>query len=63
LTSKFPCIFFNDYLAKQLMQGVEFHSHPIRLLGLGVSNQKNATAQEQQPWVELELEFEPWPEA
>jgi DNA polymerase-4 len=59
-------------LAKQLMQGVEFfdkqsgfaerHSHPIRLLGLGVSNQKNATAQEQQPWVELELEFEPWPE-
>ena len=60
-------------LAKQLMQSVEFfdkqsgfaerHSHPIRLLGLGVSNQKNATAQEQQPWVELELEFEPWPEA
>jgi len=60
-------------LAKQLMQGVEFfdkqsgfaerHSHPIRLLGLGVSNQKNTTAQEQQPWVELELEFEPWPEA
>ena len=49
-------------LAKQLMQGVEFHSHPIRLLGLGVSNQ-NATTQEQQPWVELELEFEPWPEA
>ena len=50
-------------LAKQLMQSVEFHSHPIRLLGLGVSNQKSATAQEQQPWVELELEFEPWPEA
>ena len=50
-------------LAKQLMQGVEFHFHPIRLLGLGVSNQKNVTAQEQQPWVELELEFEPWPEA
>ena len=50
-------------LAKQLMQGVEFfdkqsgfaerHSHPIRLLGLGVSNQKNTTAQEQQPWVAL----------
>ena len=30
---------------------------PIRLLGLGVSNQKSATAQEQQPGVELELEF------
>ena len=49
-------------LAKQLMQSVEFHSHPIRLLGLGVSNQKSSTAQEQQPWVELKLEFEPWPE-
>ena len=33
-------------LAKQLMQQVEFHSHPIRLLGLGVSNQKSATPQE-----------------
>ncbi len=33
-------------LAKQLMQQVEFHSHPIRLLGLGVSNQKIATPQE-----------------
>ena len=50
-------------LAKQLMQGVEFHSHPIRLLGLGVSNQKNSATQEKPQWVELELEFEPWPEA
>jgi len=50
-------------LAKQLMQQVEFHSHPIRLLGLGVSNQKIATPQEENQWIELELEFEPWPEA
>ena len=28
-------------LAKQLMADVEYHSHPIRLLGLGVANQKN----------------------
>ena len=49
-------------LAKQLMQQVEFHSHPIRLLGLGVSNQKIATPQEENQWIELELEFEPWPE-
>ena len=49
-------------LAKQLMQQVEFHSHPIRLLGLGVSNQKSATPQEEPQWIELELEFEPWPE-
>ena len=54
-------------LAKQLMQGVEFHSHPIRLLGLGVSNpgsptQNGGLASRQGAWVELELEFEPWPE-
>ena len=49
-------------LAKQLMQQVEFHTHPIRLLGLGVSNQKSATPQEEKQWIELELEFEPWPE-
>ena len=49
-------------LAKQLMKQVEFHSHPIRLLGLGVSNQKIATPQEENQWIELELEFEPWPE-
>ena len=49
-------------LAKQLMQQVEFHSHPIRLLGLGVSNQKSVTPQEDNQWIELELEFEPWPD-
>ena len=48
-------------LAKQLMRGVEFHSHPIRLLGLGVSGQKSAAQQNQQQWVELELEFLDWP--
>ena len=55
-------------LAKQLMQGVEFHSHPIRLLGLGVSNPgspppNGGQASRQGAWVELELEFEPWSEA
>ena len=49
-------------LAKQLMSEVEYHSHPIRLMGLGVGNQKNISAQEDPRWVELELEFEPWPE-
>ena len=48
-------------LAKQLMRGVEFHSHPIRLLGLGVSGQKSAAQHNQQQWVELELEFLDWP--
>ena len=54
-------------LAKQLMQQVEFHSHPIRLLGLGVSNPGSpssigALASSQGAWCELELEFEPWPD-
>ena len=49
-------------LAKQLMGDVEFHSHPIRLLGLGVANQKSSTVHENPRWVELELEFDPWPE-
>ena len=49
-------------LAKQLIGDVEFHSHPIRLLGLGVANQKSSTVHEDPRWVELELEFEPWPE-
>jgi DNA polymerase-4 len=43
------------------MRGVEFHAHPIRLLGLGVSGQKSAAQQNQQQWVELELEFLDWP--
>ena len=50
-------------LAKQLMADVEYHSHPIRLLGLGVANQKVSTIHDDPRWVELELEFEPWPEA
>ena len=54
-------------LAKQLMQQVEFHSHPIRLLGLGVSKpgspqSSGEQASSQGAWCELELEFEPWPD-
>ena len=55
-------------LAKQLMQQVEFHSHPIRLLGLGVSKSGSPTTNggqysSQGAWSELELEFEPWPDS
>ena len=52
-------------LANQLMEGVEFHSHPIRLLGLGVSHPgstPSAAIASHRQWIELELEFEPWPE-
>ena len=48
-------------LAKRLMQEVDHHSHPIRLLGLGVSNHRDEQTNEQPRWVELELEFEDWP--
>ena len=55
-------------LAKQLMQQVKFHSHPIRLLGLGVSNpgspsSNGSLASSRGAWCELELEFEPWPDS
>ena len=45
-------------LAKQLMREVEYRSHPIRLLGLGVSNHKEELAGNSPRWIELELEFE-----
>ena len=45
-------------LAKQLMRGVEFRSHPIRLLGLGVSNHKEEGGEAAPRWIELELEFD-----
>ena len=50
------------------MQQVEFHSHPIRLLGLGVSNPGSPSsngelASDHGAWCELELEFEPWPDS
>jgi len=39
---------------------VEFRSHPIRLLGLGVSNQKGDLPDEKPRWIQLELEFKDW---
>ena len=50
-------------LAKQLMSGVEYRTHPIRLLGLGVSGHKDEQGDESPRWTELELEFEDWPDA
>ena len=45
-------------LAKQLLQQVEFSSHPIRLMGLGVSNQKVDMPTKKPRWIQLEIEFE-----
>ena len=47
-------------LAKRLMQEVDYRSHPIRLLGLGVSNHREGQTEEPPKWIELELEFEEW---
>ncbi|MCR4764895.1 MAG: DNA polymerase IV [Bacteroidaceae bacterium] len=47
-------------LAKRLLKNVEFESHPIRLIGLGVSNQKGDSSLDKPRWIELELEFEDW---
>ena len=49
-------------LAKQLMGEVAYQLHPIRLLGLGVSNHKEEQADAAPRWIELELPFEDWPE-
>ena len=49
-------------LAKQLMAQVDYIHHPIRLIGLGVSGHRDdPTDDEAQRWLQLELEFEPWP--
>ena len=55
-------------LAKQLMRGVAYQSHPIRLIGLGVSNPDNQSSADNQSlhgqpsahrqrWIQLELKF------
>ena len=48
-------------LSKQLLSGVDYQNHPIRLLGLSVSNPKEENPEEllHQPdqWVQLKLKF------
>lgn len=46
-------------LAKKLLQGVDYPHHPIRLLGLTVSNPKDETSDEKngEKWIQLELPF------
>ena len=45
-------------LAKQLLRQVEFSSHPIRLLGLGVSNQRGENEVPIPRWIQLKIDFE-----
>ena len=46
-------------LAKQLLKEVDYEHHPIRLLGLAVSNprEESQNASDQPEWIQLELEF------
>ena len=46
-------------LAKQLLKEVDYAEHPIRLIGLSVSN-PHAEDERRGEWVQLELEFGEW---
>ena len=45
-------------LAKQLLKEVDYSIHPIRLIGLTVSNPKEERTEEPSEWKQLELEFD-----
>lgn len=48
-------------LAKQLLREVDYEHHPIRLIGLSVSNpQEEAPAGRRQEWEQLSFEFSDW---
>ena len=47
-------------LAKQLLQDVDYAEHPIRLIGLSVSNPHEEDGDSHGVWEQLRLEFEGW---
>lgn len=44
-------------LAKELLKGVDYAEHPIRLIGLSVSNPKEETEESRVDWVQLSFDF------
>ena len=46
-------------LAKQLLKTVQFKEHPIRLIGLSVSNPYEVKDKKEQ-WEQLTFEFSDW---
>ena len=46
-------------LAKELLKSVEYEQHPIRLIGLSVSNPKE-TDEQRGVWEQLSFEFSDW---
>ena len=47
-------------LAKELLKCVEFEQHPIRLIGLSVSNPKEEADEQHGVWEQLSFEFSDW---
>ena len=47
-------------LAKQLLREVDYEEHPIRLIGLSVSNPRDAEADRHGVWEQLSFEFSDW---
>lgn len=47
-------------LAKKLLKEVDYESHPIRLIGLSVSNPKEEREEVKNQWEQLSLEFKEW---
>ena len=50
-------------LAKKLLKEIDYESHPIRLIGLSVSNPKEEKEEKEEikkQWEQLSLEFKEW---
>ena len=47
-------------LAKRLLKEVEYAEHPIRLIGLSVSNPTKSDSSENERWTQLDLRFNGW---
>ena len=47
-------------LAKQLLREVDYAEHPIRLIGLSVSNPRDEEAERHGVWEQLSFEFSDW---
>lgn len=47
-------------LAKQLLKEVEYENHPIRLIGLSVSNPREEGEEKSGVWEQLSFEFSDW---
>ena len=47
-------------LAKQLLKEVKYEEHPIRLIGLSVSNPRDESCEQREVWEQLSFEFSKW---